>query len=106
MICGRDVRNWSKNAKGSVSASSVRRVRVSGAGERRAASNAGSVSVARARIERSARRRARLKDGPCANGYVGIVSDVTSSARCGAAARLAMHASAFAGEVAECSRVR
>ena len=37
--------------------------------------------------------------------YVGIVSNVTSSVRCEVAARLATHASAFAGAVAECLRV-
>ena len=41
----------------------------------------------------------------CINRYVGIMSDVTSSVRCKVAARLATHASAFAGAVAECSRV-
>ena len=86
--------------KGSVSASSARRARVSGAAERRSVSNAGSVSVARPRIERSARRRVRPNDGPCANGYDGIVDEVKGSAR------LATHAPAFAGALAECSRVR
>jgi len=42
----------------------------------------------------------------CANGYVRIVSDVTSSARCEAPARPATHASAFAKAVAVCPRVR
>ena len=82
MICGRAARHWWKNAKGSVSANGVRRIRVSGTAERRPALNAGNVGVVRARIEHSARRRARLKDVPCANGYVGIASDVTSSAKC------------------------
>ena len=99
-------RNWSKNIKESMSASTVRHVRVSGTTERRSALDAGSVTVARARIERNARRRARMEDVLCANGYVGIVSDAPSSAKCEAPARLATHASAFAGAVAECSRVR
>jgi hypothetical protein len=92
-----------EKAKGSVSASSVRRVRLSGAPEKRSASDTGSVSVARARI---ARQRVMLKDELCAYGYVGIVSDVTSSARREAAARLATHAPAFTDAVAECSGVR
>jgi hypothetical protein len=69
----RATRKWSKNAKGSVPAISVRCTRVTGADERISASNAGGVSVARARIKRSARQKARLKDGPCVHGYVGIV---------------------------------
>ena len=47
-IFGRVARNWSKNAKGCMSASSVR---VSGAAERISASNAGSVSVTRVHME-------------------------------------------------------
>ena len=47
-----------------------------------------------------------MKGGPCANGYIGIVNGVTSSVRCEAPARLAKHASAFAGAVAGYSRVR
>lgn len=86
-----------------MSASSVRRVRLSSAAERRSASDTGSVGVARARI---ARQRVMLKDELCAYWYVGIVSDVTSSARCEAAAWRATHTSAFADAVAECSGVR
>ena len=81
-------------------------VRVSDAAERRSASNAGSASVARAYIECSARQVMVLKDGLCANEYIRIVSDVTSSVRCKALVRLATHVPAFAGAVAECSRVR
>ena len=52
-----------------------------------------------------ARQRARLKDGPCTNRYVGVVSEVMISVRWEVAARLAMHASVFVGVVAECSGV-
>jgi len=58
-------------------------------------------------MERNARRRAKYAQ--CAGGYAGTVRDVTSAARCGVAARLAMHASAeavAAAEVEEISRVR
>ena len=51
---------------------------VSGAAERRSASTAGRVSVARAHIKRSVRQVMVLKDGPCVNEYGGIVSNVTS----------------------------
>ena len=47
-----------------------------------------------------------LKGGLCTNGYIGILNDVTSSVRCEGPARLAKHASAFAGAVAGYSRVR
>jgi len=40
------------------------------------------------------------------NGYIGIVSDVTSSAKCEAAVRPTTQGSVFAGAVAECSKVR
>jgi len=73
---------------------------------RRSVSNAGDMRAARARIEHRARRRAGLKDGPFANGYVRMVSDFTNSARCEAAARLATRASAFAGAAAQWPRVR
>lgn len=63
------------------------------AAERMSASNARSVSVARARIERSAKRRSKLTGGPCANGYAGIVSDITSCTRYEAAARFATYES-------------
>lgn len=79
--------------------------RISGAAERRSASKAGSLSVARAHTEHSARRRAMVKGGLCANGYIGIGNGVTSSVRCEAPGRLAKHASTFAGAV-EYSRVR
>jgi hypothetical protein len=62
------------------------------AAERRSTSNTGNASVARARIERSAKRRAKLKGRPGANEYAGIVSDITSSTRYEAAARFVTHA--------------
>jgi len=45
MICRQATRNWLKNAKRGVSASGVRRVRVSGGTERKSVSNVGSASV-------------------------------------------------------------
>ena len=80
--------------------------RISGAAERRSASKAGSLSVARAHTEHSARRRALLKDGLRASGYIGIVDNVTSSVRCNAPARVSKNASAFAGAEAGYSRDR
>jgi len=59
------------------------RARERGAAEIRSVSNAGRVSVARARFERSA----TVKDGLRRNGYVGIVSDVMSPMRYEAAMR-------------------
>ena len=89
-----------------MSVNSVRHVRVSGATERRPALNVGGVGVERARIQRCVRQRAALKDGPCANGYIRIMGDVTNSVRCKAPARIATHAPPFSGTVAQCSGVR
>ena len=67
-----------RTQKRGVSASSARRVSPGDAAEKRSASDAGNVIVTMAHIQRSARRRVKLKDG-CENGYVGIVNDVTRS---------------------------
>lgn len=71
MTCGWAARNLPKNEKESVSASSVRRIRASGGAKRWSASNAGTIRVAKARIEGSAKRRAQLKGESRENGTPG-----------------------------------
>jgi hypothetical protein len=83
-ICGHSARNQSKNAKRSMSACSVTHASVGSTTARRSAFNAESVSVARARMERSASWGIRWKEGHVRAGKGGV-----STARCGAAARLA-----------------
>ena len=76
-----------------MSASSVRRVIAPGAAASSSALKAGKVRVDRARIDRSASASASSKDAPWDCGYARSLSVVTSSARCGATASRAMHAS-------------
>jgi hypothetical protein len=64
----RYVKNRSTNAKGSVFACNVRRATVDGTTARRSSSNAENACIARARIEHSASRKARWKEGRCAGG--------------------------------------
>lgn len=115
MIDGLETRNSSKKEKGSVSANRVRCVSPPATDDdadnavtarSRSASYAGSVRFVKARIARKAIASASWKDAPCAVGYVGMTSVVTSAARCGAVASRATHASVSSTSMAENTRVR